>query len=707
MATLQKIRTQGGVLVAIIIGLALLAFILGDLFQSGSSILQRNQMEVGSIDGESVQYPDFQKRVEELGEIYRSNTGQSQLDEATWVQVRDQTWQDMVREKVMGETYEDLGLGVSAEEMFDLIQGNNPHAIIQQIFTNPETGQFDRTAVVNFLKNLDTGVSPEQRSYWLYLEKQIQNERLSAKYNNLINKALFVTGQEAQESLMAANKSVNLELVGLRHSLVADSAVKVTEKELADYYQKNKEQYKDEKSRTIEFITFPVNPSPADFTNAERWINEIKGDFADATDNIQFVNSNSDVSFNDTWMKASGLNDSLSAWIFSRGAVVGDLYGPYFENNSYKLARLHASEMMPDSVQARHILLRVNSAEEVPAVQALADSLKGLVDRGGDFGALARLYSTDTGSAINGGDLGWFGRGMMVKEFEDAAFSNKVNEVKIVGSQFGIHIIQTTRLGVPTRQVKVAVLERTVTPSTQTYQATYALAGKFASENNSKAEFDAAVEKEKLAKRSAVLRETDITVMGLENPRPLVRAAFEAKPGSILKNTDGSPIFEFGDNFVIATLVKATDEGIAPLENVKQRVELAVLKEKKSALLSERLKKAAEGKSDLYAVASAVGGQVTVASGVNFNTVTLPDYGMEPAVIGTAVSLEPNVISAPVTGNSAIFLVRVTSAEESGDTNVEAEKQRLMQGMAFRANMQSFDIHQKAVEIEDKRAKFY
>lgn len=707
MATLQKIRTRMGLLVAIIIGLALFAFILGDLFQSGSSILQRNQMEVGSIDGETVQYPDFQRKVEELGEIYRSNTGQSQLDEATWVQVREQTWEELIRDKVMGEVYEGLGLGVSSEEMFDLIQGNNPHAIIQQIFTNPETGQFDRSAVVNFLKNLETGVSPEQRSYWLYLEKQIHDERLSTKYNNLINKALYVTGQEAQESLTAGNKLVNLELVGLRHSVIADSTVKVTPAELTAYYNQHKEDYKDEKTRTFDFITFLVTPSAADFTASEKWISEIKGEFGAATDNVQFVNSNSDVSFNDTWYKAGEPGDSLSAWIFSRGAAVGDVYGPYFENNSYKLAKLHASEMMPDSVQARHILLRVNTAEEAQRVQVLADSLKGVIERGGDFAALARLYSTDTGSALNGGDLGWFQRGMMVKPFEDAAFSNKVNEVKVVASQFGVHIIQTTKLGVPTRQVQVAILERNVTPSTQTYQATYAQAAKFASENKSKADFDAAVEKEKLAKRSATVRESDITIMGLENPRPLVRAAFEAKQGSLLKSNDGSTIFELGNNFVIGTLTGATEEGIAPLESVKQRVELAVVREKKGALLAERLQKAAEGKSDLYAIAGAVGSQVTIASGVNFNTVTLPDYGMEPAVVGTAVSLAPQAVSAPVKGNAAVFLVKVTSVEEGTDTNVEAEKQRLAQSMSFRANMQSFEAQKKAVKIEDKRPKFY
>lgn len=707
MATLQKIRTRAGVLVAIIIGLALFAFILGDLLQSGSSILRRNQMEIGSIDGETIQYTDFQKQVEELGEIYKLNTGQSQIDEPTWVQIREQTWQTLLRDKIMGEVYDKLGMAVTSEELFDMLQGNNPHPIVQQIFANPETGIFDRGAVVNFLKNLESGVSPEHKSYWLYLEKQILSERLQAKYHNLINKALFVTGQEAQQSLEAKNKQVSFEMIGLRQEIIPDSLVKVTSGELNDYYEAHKKDFKEEKTRTIDYIVYQVVPSAADYSAAEKWISDIKADFSNATDNIQFVNSNSDVSFDGTWHKMSTLGDTLGSWIFEKQAAVNEVYGPYFENNSYKLAKLHASEMMPDSVQARHILLRVNSAAEVAGTQALADSLKKVIDGGGDFAGLARLYSTDSGSAFNGGDLGWFKRGMMVKPFEDAAFSSKVNEVKIVSSQFGLHIIQTTRLGAPSRQVQVAVLERTVTPSTQTYQNAYGLAGKFTSENLTKSEFDASVEKEKLTKRTAVVRENDLTIAGFENSRMLIRAAFSGKTGTILKNTDGSPIFEMGENFVVATLTGATEEGISPLQNVKSRVELAVQKEKKANVLAERLKTASEGKTDMYAIAAVVGSQVTMASSINFNSMTLPDFGMEPYVIGAAVSLEPNVVSPPLKGNNGVYLIKVTSSEDSGDTNVEAEKERLLQASGFRASMQAFEVLKEKSEIVDKRPKFY
>ncbi len=708
MATLQKIRTRAGVLVAIIIGLALFSFILSDLFQSGSSLTRKSQLRLGSIDGESVQYPEFQKKAEELGEIYRSNTGKGQLNDEEWTQVREQTWQTLLNEIVMGRIYEQLGLGVPSEELFEMVQGRTPHPIVQQIFTNPNTGQFDRSAVVNFLKNLETGVTPEQKNYWLYLEKQIQSDKLQEKYNNLVSKGLYVTGAEAQFSLEGKNKQVDIEYISLNHNSIPDSLVKITNKELNDYYQLHKDGYKSEKTRSIEYIVFHVSPSSADFSNAEKWINEIKTDFAATTENIQFVNSNSDVDFDGTWYKKADVPAVMSEWVASGAAVANAVFGPYQENNSYKLAKVHAAEMMPDSVQARHILLKVNSTEEVAKVQLLADSLKNVIEKGGDFAALARMYSTDTGSASLGGDLGWFKRGMMVKPFEDAAFTNKINEVKIAASQFGIHIIQTTKLGKLTEQLQFAILERTVTPSTQTYGQAYARASQFASEYTNREEFGKGVEKLKLEKKIALLREADRTIIGLETPRMLIRAAFDAKPGNVLRNTDGSPIFELGDNFVIAALANVTEEGFSSFESVKPRVELAVLKEKKSKMLAEKISNAAQGKSDMGEIAYALGSEVKTASNINFATSMIPDAGMEPAVIGTAVSLEANALSAPVTGNNGVYLVKATEVRDAGDTNVEAEKQRLQQNLAYRNNpYQTFEALKKTVKIEDKRSKFY
>jgi peptidyl-prolyl cis-trans isomerase D len=707
MATLQTIRTRAGLLVAIVIGISLAAFILGDMFQGGSSLFQRDRLEVGEVDGESIQYPEFQQEVEELGEIYRMNNQQSQLDEDTWVQVREQTWQNAIREIIMTDVYENLGITVSSEELFDMLQGQNLHPIVQQLFRNPNTGQVDRGAIVNFLKNLETGVSPEQRDYWLYLEDQIVQERIQTKYNNLVGKGLYVTSNEAQNSLEQKNKQVSFEYIQLPLTSVADSQVVATEKELRDYYNENEENYEQQKSRTIEYITFHVSPSDADYEAAEQWINDAVSDFADAEDNVAFVNSNSDVGFDNTWYKEGELPQDINTWVFETGAEVDDIFGPYFESEAYKLAKLHAREMMPDSVEARHILLQVNTQQELATKQALADSLKTAIENGSDFGELAREYSTDQGSAVQGGELGWFGRGMMVQPFEQAAFNNDINEVTIANSQFGIHIIQTTDKGDLAPQVQVATLVRNVVASTQTYQNVYAKASEFAGNNNNKEDFDAAVAEQQLNKRVATVSENQRRITGLENARPLVRAAYEAEVGDLLEDPQGSTIFDLGEDFVIATLSAATDEGVAPFEEVKDRVELAVIREKKAEILKEKASAALEGKTDMNAIAAELDTEVRSASNINFNAVQIPGAGMQPAVIGTAWTLETDQISEPVKGTNGVFIVKVTSTTQGTDQDVEAEQMRLAQNLTFRATSQAYNAHREVVKVEDKRAKFY
>ncbi len=708
MATLQKIRTKAGLLVAIVIGLSLAAFILGDMLQSGSSMFQRDRMEVGVIDGESVQYPEFQTEVEELGEVYKQNYGVSQLDDNMWAQVRAQAWQQKIREIVMGDTYKDLGIGVSSDELFDMLQGSNIHPIVRQLFSNPETGQFDRRAVVSFLKKLENGaVTAENRAYWLNLEKQIVDERTQSKYAAMVGKGLYVTSLEAENSLQAGSKSVNFDYIALPYSSVSDEDITITEKDLKSYYEAHKQDYELNASRRVEYISYPVTPSEADYADAEKWINDIKSDFAETEDNVQFVNANSDVNFENVWEKQADLPENIAQWIFEEDAEVNDVFGPYADGETFKLAKLHKYEMMPDSVKARHILLSVNTQAELVAAQALADSLKTAIEKGADFAALARENSTDQGSAINGGDLGWFRRNQMVKPFEEAAFNNKKGEVSIATSQFGIHIIQTTDRGKLVPQVQVAYLVRNVVPSTKTYQNVYAKASEFAGNNTTRDEFDAAVAEQKLTKRVANVGENDQQITGLENARTLIRAAYEAEENDILQTTQGSPIFELGDNFVIAVLTQTTEKGIAPLEDVKPRVELAVAKQKKAEVLIEKAKSTLNENSDLAQAASALDTEVKSASAVNFNSFSIPGMGLEPAVIGTVTSLDVDQISTPIEGNNGVYVASVTSVSENPVGNVEAEQTRLAQTLNNRAASQVFQTHRDAVEIVDKRSKFY
>ncbi|VAW18551.1 Periplasmic chaperone and peptidyl-prolyl cis-trans isomerase of outer membrane proteins SurA [hydrothermal vent metagenome] len=707
MATLQTIRNRAGLLIGIVIFMALVAFILGDMLRSGSSMFRKSQMEIAEIDGESIQYPDFQKKVEEIGNMYKLNSGQSQIDENTWVQIREQAWQGIVRDVLMSDVYKELGLEVSADELYDMVQGRNIHPIVRQIFSNPNTGQIDRAAIVRFLKNLETGVSPEQRSYWLYLEKQITDDRMLTKYNNLVRQGLYITTEEAQNTLDDNNHQVSFDYIALNYSAVPDSSVEVTGRDLKKYYNAHLNEYKQERTRRIEYITFPVTPSKQDDQHAKEWIDEIKADFTAAEDNAQFVNSNSDVSFDPTWKKESDLPEDIAKWVFTEGAKENDVYGPYFRDGAYRLEKVVKIAMMPDSVKARHILLRVEKGTGIEAKEALADSLKTAIENGSDFATLATRFSDDTGSALKGGDLGWFSRNQMVKPFEEAAFNAKVKEVTIVKSQYGIHIIQTTKRGVETRQVQIASLVRKVVPSDATYQKVYTEASKFASENTNLEEFDAAIAEKHLTKKVAILHENDRTIAGLDKPRSLIRAAFEAKEGELIADSRESTIFELSDNFVIAALVEASEEGVAPFEDVKTRVELAVIKEKKGEFLKEKATAVLNGSNDFAVIAQELNSEIKTAENLNFNSFSIPGTGVEPALIGTVSGLGADEVSKAIIGNNGVYIAKVTAINEGVNTDLVAEQNRLMQSMGYRAKYEAYKALQNSVEIVDKRFKFY
>ena len=705
MATLQNIRNRGSLAIAIVIGLALGAFILGDMMNSGSKLMKPSQMEIAEIDGESVQYPDFQKKVEELSEIYKMNSQTSQIDESTWEQIREQVWQEYLKKNIIGKASENLGLTVSSEELFDLVQGNNPHPIIQQIFRDPKTGQVNKSSVLTFLKSLETNATAEQKSYWLYIENQIIQDKLNTKYSNLVSKGLYVTSDEAKKSLADKNKNANFQYVMLAYSTISDNDVKISDSELKDYYSKHKDEFKQEKIRKIEYITFEVLPSAADNVATQKWINDSKQEFASVTDNKQYINVNSEVPFDASYYKKEELPAALAEWAFS--AQPGDFYGPYFENNEYKLTKLDQFKMLPDSVQASHILINPQTVGSVEKARALADSLKRNIELGGDFAMVAMKYSEDPGSKIKGGDLGWFKRKQMVPEFEEAAFTGEVNKLYIVGTRFGFHLIKPTKKGKETNMVRVATLARKVEPSTETYQKIYSETSKFASENQTTDAFNKAVSAMKLDKKIATLKENDPSIAGLETSRSLVRAAFTAEKGKILVNNEGSTIFEFGNKFVIGSVTEATEKGPSSFEQAKDKVELAVRKDKKAEILAEKLKNAASGQSDLASVASRLSTEVKEAAGVNFTAFSIPALGFEPAVIGTVSNIAEGKISAPVQGNNGVYLIKVSSFSNGASSDLKGEKMRLAQTLNYRAGGQVFESLKKVVDIEDKRSKFY
>lgn len=709
MAILEKLRKRAGIFLAFIIGLALFGFVLQDLFTSGGSIFTGNKFEIAEINGKSISYQLYQSKIEQMVNVYEIASNR-RVDESTQESITEQTWQELIREYVLEQKYRKLGIDVSSDELFNLVQGPEPHPMITQIFTDPQTGIFNRPALLNFLKTKEQDPTGAQNTYWLFLEDEIYNERKFNKYNTLASKGLFVTSAQVENSFLERGKKADFEFIYERYSSIPDSLVKIQKSDLEKYYSAHKENYKQTASRDIEYVAFDIKPSPEDIKAAEDKIAGLKDEFIAVTEVEQFVNLNSDVSYNPVNYKDGELPETINAFMFS--AKPGEVYGPYFENNAYKLARLVEINYLPDSVKARHILIQPrqnlpqNEAEAYAKNQA--DSLKALIDKGVDFALLALQFSSDQGSARLGGNLGWFREGMMVQEFNDACFSHKKGDVFVVQTQFGYHIVHIQDVGSPVKKVKVAVIVHELSPSSQTYQNIYSVASKFAGTCTTYEKFLNTIESQDLSKRIATdIQENAKTIPGLENPRSLVMSAFKTDLRKIVLDFSDQAVFELGDRFIIAYVTGVREEGYAPLEQVRAEVEIAVLREKKAQVISDRIKAQMEGTTTLASLAQKMNLEVLQATGISFTSFSVPTAGIEPALIAAATTMPVNTLSEPITGNNGVYVISVTNTTTDESVTAENEKRRLQTSYQTRANYEAYEALKKKADIKDRRSKFF
>jgi len=696
MATLQMIRNKAGVLVAVIIGIALFAFIFTSFFKSGSSFFKSSQQQVADIDGKSVSIQEYQALIDEQEEFAKLQSGKTSLTEAETNKIQDQVWNQLVFETLLKEKTDELGLKVTSEELLTMVTGRNVHPIIRQIFTNPQTGVFDQAQLIAFLKQKDK--DPKASFFWNFIEKQIIFQRINEKYTTLLKKGMYITSAQADQEAKARSRKVDFNFIAKRYSSIPDSSVLIADADIEKYYNENINDFKQDATRDIEYVTFAVTPSEEDKKMALEWITKAKEVFgAENTDAVQYVKMNSDAPFIDRYFKPEQLSTRLQDFV--KTAKVGDVYGPYLEKDAYKLTRLIDIKMMPDSVKARHILLRTGASIDV--LNAKADSLIALLNKGADFATIARSNSEDPGSAINGGDLGWFRDGTMVKPFNDACFNGKKGDIIKVESQFGVHIIEIQALGKLTKKYKLATLVRDITYSSKTYQDVYSKATKFAALNNTPEKFNKAIDEENLIKRyGRGIKTTDRTIGTLKSPRQLIRWAFENEVGTI------SPIYEFGDDFVIAVLTGKTEKGTAPLKSVKNQIKRELLKEKKAEKLLADVTKDKNGVSDIGQLAEKLNVNVQNAEGVTFSDQQVAGAGIEPALVALATNSKKDVLSGPVKGINAVFVVNVTN-EAKVNIDPKAEKAQLQQSTNYKVDYRIFDALKNAAEITDNRIRFY
>ncbi|RQP19062.1 MAG: peptidylprolyl isomerase, partial [Parapedobacter sp.] len=461
-----------------------------------------------------------------------------------------------------------IGLTVGKTELNDLVQGDNPSMQIQQAFRNPQTGQFDRGQLNGFISQVGT-LPPghEAHAQWDALLQSVMDEQLSTKYTNLINNSIYVTALEANEEYSQRNKLANFEYVLLDYESVPDSSVTLSDQDYKAYYNENKGVFKnEEETRNLEYVVFDASPTAQDTARVRTTIEELKAQLAESTTDSLFAAVNSDTKYPYIFRKQGEFSPALDTLVFR--APVGTTVGPVLTNGRFEIAKIIDTKVGPDSVKASHILLNPATEGGMDKAKAKADSIKGLIEKGESFAALAVQFSVDEGSKINGGELGTFARGMMVPAFENAAFDAKKGDVVVANSQFGIHIIKVEDQIGSSRVVKAAVIDKQINSGKETMNAAYNKATQFFGALNKNNFQEVATQQGVSVLKADNITAMETMLMGTEVPRELVRWAFEADKGDV-----SDKIYESETKYVVARVTGIREKGQLPLEAVKSEIE--------------------------------------------------------------------------------------------------------------------------------------
>jgi len=705
MSAIQFLREKAGVFVAGLIGFSLFLFVVSDFFGRGRGerIKQKKYYEVGQIAGEYIGYQDFEARVQSLTEIYKLS-GNSKMDEATTENIREQVWQQMIREKIQENHYKDLGIAVSNDELDELVLGDDPHPIVKQLFTDRATGQFNKSARVNFLKQIET--DENAKKYWLFFEDEIVNDRNNTKYSSLVSKALYATSKQAEFDLNLNKSSVDFSYIMKNYASVSDSSVTVSKADEEAYYSIHKNNFKRSPLRDIEYVTFDVIPSDEDIKDSEQWILNAKTEFATVSDPVQFINVTSDTHYTGYYIPLKDVPENLRDFVKKEDK--SEVFGPYQENGSFTIAKLLNAADRPDSVHVRHILLAPGQNQSLDKTRAIADSLVRLIKSGSSFEALAKANSVDQGSSQLGGDLGWFQEGKMVLPFNNACFNAKKGEIVTAETSYGIHIIEVLDQSKSVRKYDLGIIDRKILASSATNQKYYSEASQFAGTNTTYEKFNSAIAAQHLNKRVANdVAPEQKTLPGIDNPRTLIISLFSASLGKIILDNSQQAVFEVGGKYVIAFCTKIQEEGIAPLKDVANDVKFTLLKDKKADVISAEFAKNDNSGKSLDDIARTMGLNVQEASQINFRSYAIPGAGTEPALIAAASAAKQGVVSGPVKGNNGVFMLTVNNVSTTGMQDLKLLKDRMLATFQMRGNYEAYEALRKGANIIDKRYKFY
>lgn len=709
MPILETIRNRSGLAITIVGG-ALILFVVSDLLQSNGSLFGGGtDMSVGQIAGENVDIKLFEAKYREMEAMYkqRQEDPTQPVDASVQEMLREQSWQQILNEKLLEVEYANLGIQVTIDELKDMVQGQNihPQILSAPIFQNQQTGGFDPSLVSRFFQNLSQSGDENAKTQWAQFELAIRKEAETKKFNSLVSKGVYATTLEAKARSKERSQSIDYNIIALNPNTMPDSLVAENDGELKSFFNKNSKKYAEkDDSRKLWFVLFDISPTADDSANVIRWINEKGAEFAKSENDTLFVDLNSDIKFDTNALSISAFPESIQTELFN--SPVGTTVGPVFENGSYKVYKVSGiKEGESYSMRASHILFRVDNGDTAATLRKAQEVLAEL-RKGADFGEKAAQYGTD-GTASRGGDLGWFTEGQMVKEFNDYVAKGKKGDMAIVKTQFGIHIVKVTE-NKTNKLVCAGVLARSMEPGDATISQVYNQAGTFATRLMGGENIDAVVEEMGLSKRIAeYVRTSDKSLGGINEAREVVRWAFTSKLNDV------SDVLTVGDyKFVVAMVAGIRQKGKATFEDARERVLADYRKEKKLDILFAKAETAVKENpsASIDELATKLETFATPIAYQTFESGSIAYVGIDNSFLGKLFG-NPNVkdkITGPVRGDNAVYIYRLNAFNEGENlTDYTSYKDELRAQKSQRLEYGILDLLKEIYDVKDNRYKFY
>ena len=703
MAIIGTIRKHSWVAVAIV-GIAILAFIAGDLTKNNRGI-----PDMGKVDGTVMTHQRFDELVGQMEDNYKMQQQTTQVPSEVQNQIREQVWQNFVDETLMGEQTAKLGLQVTAAEVSDMYTGQFIHPYLRQSFTNPQTGQYDAAYVNRIIENFDQ-LDTNQRMQWVEMEKSVKKDRQQQKYAGLIMSGLYMPKAIANKIAEYSAELSNVRIAALPFQSVKDEEVSIAEADYKAFYDEHKAEFRvSEELRDLNFVTYPVNPTQQDLAQIESEVNKVWEEFQTLpSDEIPFfVNAESEHSYDSTYVKASTFKAPLSEQIAAGEA--GTMIAPVVVDNEWMMARVLGTAVRPDSLRASVIYVLNSKAganlttRSDEQAKKLADSVVALLNSNKiSFEDALEQFSDDPQKSETKGDMDWQLDG-------NYGFLNEDIVKTPVGSSFvyadprgiGYHVVKVIDKTPATKKYRVALITREIIPSKATNDAIFSSAHQFASRNRVLSAFEQAAQQENLQVRSARVSMMTENLAGIPNARQIIQWAFDEKTelGAV-----ADQVYECDGMFVVVALKDVFKKGYATLDQVRPMIEQQVRLQKKGELLLARADEAVKAGKDINSIAVKLNVAVDTLDSVVFNGY-LGRFGMEPKVL-SSIAVTKNGLTAPVKGANGVYVVQVDSKVKNEGVSADMVKNQLEQGYRNKMRFLTQALRMKA-NIVDQRNKFF